>query len=41
MVITEWSDYRGEWKRIFSFDLWRSGGVYYCRFSDRAFGKRD
>lgn len=32
MVITEWNDYRGEWKRIFSFDLWRSGGVYYGGF---------
>lgn len=32
MVITEWSDYRGEWKRILSFDLWRSGGVYYGGF---------
>src|SRR5262249_28519045 len=29
MVITEWNDYNGEWRRIFSFDLWRSGGVYY------------
>lgn len=32
MVITEWSDYRGEWRRIFSFDLWRSGGVFYGGF---------
>lgn len=32
MVIIEWNDYRGEWKRIFSFDLWRSGGVYYGGF---------
>ena len=32
MVITEWNDYRGEWRRIFSFDLWRSGGVYYGGF---------
>jgi phosphatidylglycerol:prolipoprotein diacylglycerol transferase len=32
MVVTEWNDYRGEWKRIFSFDLWRSGGVYYGGF---------
>jgi phosphatidylglycerol---prolipoprotein diacylglyceryl transferase len=32
MVITEWNDYRGEWKRILSFDLWRSGGVYYGGF---------
>jgi phosphatidylglycerol:prolipoprotein diacylglycerol transferase len=32
MVITEWSDYRGDWKRIFSFDLWRSGGVFYGGF---------
>jgi phosphatidylglycerol:prolipoprotein diacylglycerol transferase len=32
MVITEWNEYRGEWRRIFSFDLWRSGGVYYGGF---------
>lgn len=32
MVITEWSDYGGDWRRIFSFDLWRSGGVYYGGF---------
>lgn len=32
MVITEWSEYRGEWRRIFSFDLWRSGGVFYGGF---------
>jgi phosphatidylglycerol---prolipoprotein diacylglyceryl transferase len=32
MVITEWNDYRGDWHRVFSFDLWRSGGVYYGGF---------
>ena len=32
MVITEWSDYRGEWRRVLSFDLWRSGGVFYGGF---------
>src|SRR6266852_1327698 len=32
MIITEWNDYHGEWRRIFSFDLWRSGGVYYGGF---------
>ncbi len=32
MIITEWNDYRGDWRRIFSLDLWRSGGVYYGGF---------
>lgn len=32
MVITEWNEYRGEWRRMLSFDLWRSGGVYYGGF---------
>lgn len=32
MVIIEWNEYRGEWRRILSFDLWRSGGVYYGGF---------
>jgi phosphatidylglycerol---prolipoprotein diacylglyceryl transferase len=32
MVIIEWSEYQGQWRRIFSFDLWRSGGVYYGGF---------
>jgi phosphatidylglycerol:prolipoprotein diacylglycerol transferase len=29
MVITEWHEYGGDWKRAFSFDLLRSGGVFY------------
>jgi len=29
MVITEWNDYGGDWKRAFSFDILRSGGVFY------------
>jgi phosphatidylglycerol:prolipoprotein diacylglycerol transferase len=32
MVIVEWSDFAGDWRRIFSFDLWRSAGVYYGGF---------
>lgn len=32
MVITEWNDYGGDWKRIFSFDFLRSGGVFYGGF---------
>jgi len=32
MIITEWRSYAGDWRRIFSFDLWRSGGVYYGGF---------
>src|SRR5439155_515121 len=31
MIATEWQDYRGDWRRIVSFDLLRSGGVYYGR----------
>src|SRR3989442_3699908 len=29
MVITEWNDYQGESRRMISFYLWPSGGVYY------------
>ena len=29
MIVTEWSEYGGDWRRAFSFDLWRSGGVFY------------
>lgn len=29
MVITEWSDYDGDWRRILSLDFLRSGGVFY------------
>jgi phosphatidylglycerol:prolipoprotein diacylglycerol transferase len=32
MVVTEWSEFRGDWRRVFSFDLWRSGGVFYGGF---------
>ena len=32
MVIVEWSEFGGDWRRIFSFDLWRSAGVYYGGF---------
>jgi phosphatidylglycerol:prolipoprotein diacylglycerol transferase len=32
MVIVEWSDYAIDWRRIFSFDLWRTSGVYYGGF---------
>jgi phosphatidylglycerol---prolipoprotein diacylglyceryl transferase len=32
MVITEWNDYGGDWRRIFSFDFLRSGGVFYGGF---------
>jgi phosphatidylglycerol:prolipoprotein diacylglycerol transferase len=32
MVITEWNDYGGEWRRILSFDFLRSGGVFYGGF---------
>lgn len=32
LVVTEWDDMAGDWKRIFSFDLLRSGGVYYGGF---------
>ena len=29
MVVTEWSDYGGDWRRMLSFDFLRSGGVFY------------
>ncbi|HXG68416.1 MAG TPA: prolipoprotein diacylglyceryl transferase [Blastocatellia bacterium] len=32
MIITEWDTYRGDWGRILSFDLLRSGGVYFGGF---------
>ncbi len=32
MVITEWNDYGGDWRRIISFDFLRSGGVFYGGF---------
>lgn len=32
LIITEWDDMAGDWRRIFSFDLLRSGGVYYGGF---------
>lgn len=32
MIIVEWSSFAGDWRRIFSFDLWRSAGVYYGGF---------
>src|SRR5262245_32389693 len=32
MVITEWNEHRGNWRRIFSLELWQSGGVYYGGF---------
>ena len=32
LVITEWSEYGGNWRRIFSLDLFRSAGVYYGGF---------
>lgn len=32
MIITEWDQYEGDWGRILSFDLLRSGGVYYGGF---------
>ncbi|HLG15917.1 MAG TPA: prolipoprotein diacylglyceryl transferase [Blastocatellia bacterium] len=32
MVIVEWKEYGGDWSRVFSFDLLRSGGVYYGGF---------
>jgi phosphatidylglycerol:prolipoprotein diacylglycerol transferase len=31
MVITEWNEL-GDWRRVFSFDLLRSGGVYFGGF---------
>jgi phosphatidylglycerol:prolipoprotein diacylglycerol transferase len=32
MVITEWNDYGGDWRRVLSFDFLRSGGVFYGGF---------
>ncbi|HYP26038.1 MAG TPA: prolipoprotein diacylglyceryl transferase [Blastocatellia bacterium] len=32
MIATEWDSYQGDWRRIFSFDLLRSGGVYFGGF---------
>jgi phosphatidylglycerol:prolipoprotein diacylglycerol transferase len=32
MIITEWSDYGGDWRRILSLDFLRSGGVFYGGF---------
>jgi phosphatidylglycerol---prolipoprotein diacylglyceryl transferase len=32
MIITEWHEYGGDWRRILSFDLLRSGGVYFGGF---------
>jgi phosphatidylglycerol:prolipoprotein diacylglycerol transferase len=32
MVLTEWNEYGGNWGRVFSFDLFRSAGVYYGGF---------
>lgn len=32
MIITEWNEYGGDWRRVLSFDLLRSGGVYYGGF---------
>jgi phosphatidylglycerol:prolipoprotein diacylglycerol transferase len=29
MVATEWNEYGGDWRRAFSFDILRSGGVFY------------
>jgi phosphatidylglycerol---prolipoprotein diacylglyceryl transferase len=29
MVITEWNDYGGDWRRMLSIDFLRSGGVFY------------
>ena len=29
MVITEWNDYGGDWRRMLSVDFLRSGGVFY------------
>src|SRR5919205_870820 len=29
MVITEWNDYGGDWRRMLSLDFLRSGGVFY------------
>jgi phosphatidylglycerol:prolipoprotein diacylglycerol transferase len=32
LIVTEWSDYGGNWRRMFSLDLFRSAGVYYGGF---------
>jgi phosphatidylglycerol:prolipoprotein diacylglycerol transferase len=32
MIITEWGDYGGDWRRILSLDFLRSGGVFYGGF---------
>jgi phosphatidylglycerol:prolipoprotein diacylglycerol transferase len=32
LVITEWNEYGGSWRKIFSLDLFRSAGVYYGGF---------
>ncbi|HVF92250.1 MAG TPA: prolipoprotein diacylglyceryl transferase [Blastocatellia bacterium] len=32
MIATEWDSYGGDWRRIFSLDLLRSGGVYFGGF---------
>jgi len=32
LIATEWNDYGGNWRRIFSLDLFRSAGVYYGGF---------
>ena len=32
MVITEWEDYGGDWRRMFSLDFLRSAGVFYGGF---------
>src|SRR5919206_4043751 len=29
MVVTEWNDYGGDWRRMLSLDFFRSGGVFY------------
>ena len=29
MVVTEWNDYGGDWRRMLSLDFLRSGGVFY------------
>jgi phosphatidylglycerol:prolipoprotein diacylglycerol transferase len=32
MVVTEWNDYGGDWRRMLSLDFLRSGGVFYGGF---------
>ncbi|PYP85298.1 MAG: prolipoprotein diacylglyceryl transferase [Blastocatellia bacterium AA13] len=32
MIVTEWDDYAGNWRRIFSLDLLSSAGVYFGGF---------